>query len=351
MLRVETHQERISADVTNLGGKQKLILRLPWLKKHNPEINWNQRTIEFSRCKDCATYDHQTRSTTIAYMQEQEQIFIKKETQTAKTPTRSTWGAAGFDLYVDETTSIPSHGRALVSTGIAIALPEGTYGRIAPRSGLAVKYSIDTGAGVIDEDYRGIVKILLVNHSDTALAIKPRERVAQLIVERISLAPMVEVEVLSETKRNESGFGSTGIHRVTIETIEDPEAPVLNPVNPQLGKIITDTRVHEQPWLDTSNEETIATVRRSLREINGEERQRKQQQYLNHTLYWMLVDDGDIINTEDSHVRVNTNDAGTDGDPMEMMKQYVPEEYWEYADVFSKEPSMNYLTGRNSITQ
>jgi dUTP pyrophosphatase len=241
ILRIGTHQERISADVTNLGGKQKLILGLPWLEKHNPEIDWNQRTIGFSRCKDCATHDYQTRSTTIAYMQEQEQVFVKKESQTAKTPTKSTWGAAGFDLYADETTSIPLHGRALVSTGISMALPEGTYGRIAPRSGLAVKYSIDTGAGVIDEDYRGIVKILLVNHSDTALAVKPGERVAQLIVERISLAPIVEVQTLSETKRGGSGFGSTGINRVTIEMVEDCEAPTLNPVNPRLGKLIVDT--------------------------------------------------------------------------------------------------------------
>jgi dUTP pyrophosphatase len=270
-------------------------------------------------------------------MQEQEQVFVKKESLTAKTPTKSTWGAAGFDLYADEATSIPAHGRSLVSTGIAIALPKGTYGRIAPRSGLAVKYSIDTGAGVIDEDYRGEIKILLVNHSDTALAVKPGERIAQLIIERISLAPMIEVETLTETKRGESGFGSTGINRVTIETIQDPDAPTLNPVNPRLGKIITDTRIYEPTWLDPENDDTIATVRKSLREINEEERLVKQQQYLNHTLYWMLVNDSDIINTGDSHVRVSSKDAGTDGEPMEMMKQYVPEEYWEYADVFSKE--------------
>jgi deoxyuridine 5'-triphosphate nucleotidohydrolase len=197
-------------------------------------------------------------------MQEQEQVFVKKESSTAKTPTRSTWEAAGFDLYADEMTSIPAHGRSLVSTGIAIALPEGTYGRIAPRSGLAVKYSIDTGAGVINEDYRGIVKILLVNHSDMALAVKPGEQIAQLIIEQISLAPIVEVETLSETKRGESGFRSTGINQVSIKTIEDPEAPMLNPANTRLGKIITDTQVHEPIWLNTENEDTIATVRKSL---------------------------------------------------------------------------------------
>jgi hypothetical protein len=148
---------------------------------------------------------------------------------------------------------------------------------------------------------------------------------------------MVEVDALSETKRGESGFGSTSIRKVTIKTIEDLDAPTLNPTNPRLGKIITDTRIYEQPWLDANNESTVATVRNSLWKINEEERLHKQQQYLNHTLYWMLVDDGNIANTGDSHVRVNTNDASTDGDPMEMMKQYVPEEYWEYSDVFSKE--------------
>jgi deoxyuridine 5'-triphosphate nucleotidohydrolase len=121
---------------------------------------------------------------------------IKIENRVHVRPSRNS-----FDLYADETTSIPPHGRALVSTGISMALPEGTYGRIAPRSGLAVKYSVDTGAGVINEDYRGIVKILLVNHSDTVLAVKLGERVAQLIVERISLAPIVDVKSCQPTLR------------------------------------------------------------------------------------------------------------------------------------------------------
>jgi hypothetical protein len=152
---------------------------------------------------------------------------------------------------------------------------------------------------------------------------------AQLIVEQILLALLIEVE---------AGFRSTGINRVTIETVKDPEVPILNPTNPCLRKIITDTCVYEPTWLDTNNENPITIVRRSLREINEEEQMVAQQQYLNHTLYWMLMDDGDIANTKgDSHVRVSTKDASTDREPMEMMKQYVPEEHWEYANVFSKE--------------
>jgi len=88
-----------------------------------------------------------------------------------------------------QNTAIPAHGRALVDTDISIAVPAGTYGRIAPRSGLAVKNFIDVGAGVIDADYRGQLKILLFNHADADFEVKEGDRVAQLILERVSFAP------------------------------------------------------------------------------------------------------------------------------------------------------------------
>src|SRR5271156_4072350 len=84
----------------------------------------------------------------------------------AKVPTRGSAFAAGYDLYSTSETVIKAHDRAVVSTDIAIAVPEGTYGRIAPRSGLAVKHGIQTGAGVIDADYRGEIRVLLFNHSN-----------------------------------------------------------------------------------------------------------------------------------------------------------------------------------------
>lgn len=80
---------------------------------------------------------------------------------------------------------MPARGKVLVDTDISVALPVNTYGRVAPRSGLAAKHSIDTGAGVIDADYRGPLKVLLFNFSDTDFQVAVGERVAQLIVERV----------------------------------------------------------------------------------------------------------------------------------------------------------------------
>ena len=103
--------------------------------------------------------------------------------------------------------------RHAVPTGIYVCVPEGHYGRVAPRSGLAYKYGIDTLAGVIDSDYRGEVKVILLNTSQTALTIINHERIAQLILEKISILEPVEVMLPSElgaTERGEGGFGSTG---------------------------------------------------------------------------------------------------------------------------------------------
>ena len=92
------------------------------------------------------------------------------------------------------------------------------YGRIAPRSGLAVKHFLDVGAGVIDADYRGEVKVLLFNLSDADFEVKAEDRIAQIIIEKYTLTELVEVEELSETVRGEGGFGSTGVSKTDTET-------------------------------------------------------------------------------------------------------------------------------------
>lgn len=84
----------------------------------------------------------------------------------AKLPTRGSASAAGYDLYASENVTLPRGGRKVIATGISLAIPEGHYGRVAPRSGLASKHGIDTGAGVIDEDYRGLLGVLLFNFGD-----------------------------------------------------------------------------------------------------------------------------------------------------------------------------------------
>ncbi|KAL2813626.1 dUTP diphosphatase [Aspergillus cavernicola] len=137
-------------------------------------------------------------------------LFVKKLTPSARAPTRGSAFAAGYDLYSAKEIVIPAKGKALVDTGLAIAVPEGTYGRVAPRSGLASKHFIDTGAGVIDADYRGEVKVLLFNFSDVDFTIKEGDRVAQLVLERIYTPEVLVVEELAESVRGAGGFGSTG---------------------------------------------------------------------------------------------------------------------------------------------
>ena len=106
---------------------------------------------------------------------------------------------------------IPARGKELVKTDLSIAIPKDTYARIAPRSGLAWKHFIDTGAGVVDYDYRGNVGVILFNHADKDFEVKKGDRVAQMILERITTPEVVEVEDLEATERGAGGFGSTGV--------------------------------------------------------------------------------------------------------------------------------------------
>lgn len=128
----------------------------------------------------------------------------------AKLPTRGSMHSAGLDLYAVEGMNIPAHARASVHTGLAVSIPQGFYGRVAPRSGLAVKHGLDVLAGVIDSDYRGEIICALINHGDEAIRIDAGMRVAQLIIEAIATPEPVWSEDLSETERGRGGFGSTG---------------------------------------------------------------------------------------------------------------------------------------------
>ena len=143
----------------------------------------------------------------------EEVLQVKRLTENAILPVRGSPLAAGFDLHSAYDVVIPARGKGIAKTDIAMAIPTTCYGRIAPRSGLAWKKHIDVGAGVIDADYRGNVGVVLFNHGEEDLEIKRGDRIAQLVLERVSLAPLVEVAELSDTVRGEGGFGSTGIKR------------------------------------------------------------------------------------------------------------------------------------------
>lgn len=128
----------------------------------------------------------------------------------AKLPTRGSPQAAGLDLYSIEALSIPPGGRVSAVTGLSVAIPVGFYGRIAPRSGLAVRFGLDVLAGVVDADYRGELRCVLVNHGEETVELEAGSRVAQLLVEVIAMPEAVWSDDLGATERGEAGFGSTG---------------------------------------------------------------------------------------------------------------------------------------------
>lgn len=118
--------------------------------------------------------------------------------------------AAGADLHASEALTIPPGERAAVPTAIHVELPPGHVGLVWPRSGLALRHGIDTLAGVIDSDYRGEVRVVLVNHGREPFHIEPGDRVAQLLVQRVERAVFVADDGLTATARGAGGFGSTG---------------------------------------------------------------------------------------------------------------------------------------------
>ena len=144
-----------------------------------------------------------------------------------KEPFKANPSDAGYDLFSVQYETLEPFQRKLISTGINIEIPEGFYGRIAPRSGLACKKGIDVMAGVIDSGYRGEIKVLLINFnfegynlkpnafeamfgSANKLDVRPGDRIAQLIIEKCHEAAWKPTSSLEESRRGERGFGSSG---------------------------------------------------------------------------------------------------------------------------------------------
>ena len=122
------------------------------------------------------------------------ELLVKRLSSNATLPTRGSEEAAGYDLYSAEDFVMSPRSKALINTDLQIAVPYGCYGRIAPRSGFAWKQHTDIGAGVVDSDYRGNVRILVFNLSDNNVTITQGDRIAQLVLEKICFADVVEVD-------------------------------------------------------------------------------------------------------------------------------------------------------------
>jgi dUTP pyrophosphatase len=146
----------------------------------------------------------------------QKMFLVQKLSPNAKLPTKATTGSAGYDLYAAEDVTIGNGQNALVKTDIAIKMPKGYYGRVASRSSLAWRSSLEVGAGVIDEDYRGPVNVLLFYRGvigNSLYRVNKGDRIAQLILTKYCEDEiLLEVSSLDETDRGTGGFGSTGFN-------------------------------------------------------------------------------------------------------------------------------------------
>ena len=129
-------------------------------------------------------------------------------------PSYQTPGSAGLDLHaaLQQPLTLAPGARELLPTGLALAIPRGFEGQVRPRSGLALKYglSLVNAPGTIDSDYRGEVKVIVINHGTEAVTIRPLDRIAQLVIARFERAELQQVEVLDQTERGAGGYGSTG---------------------------------------------------------------------------------------------------------------------------------------------
>jgi dUTP pyrophosphatase len=140
------------------------------------------------------------------------QVSFTRLDKELPTPRRSHPGDAGADLFAREAVVLQPGERALVPTGIAVAVPDGFAGFVVPRSGLAITDGIGVvnGPGLIDAGYRGEVKVVLINHGSKAVQIDRSDRIAQLVVVPVASWEFVETETLPATSRGGGGFGSTG---------------------------------------------------------------------------------------------------------------------------------------------
>ena len=151
---------------------------------------------------------------------ETENIKVLLHDPRARLPTKATTGSAAYDLFPLEEHTIPAHTRVLIPTGLKMEIPTSYYGQISSRSSLSSKHLLDVTAGVIDSDYRGIIKVLLHNHSDQPYSLSPKQSMAQILFLPLAQPPVVETSEISNMERGPQGFGSTNPTTFATEVVE-----------------------------------------------------------------------------------------------------------------------------------
>jgi len=230
-----SYRELATLQVAKLPNHE-VILGMPWLKQHSPRIACGQGKITFERerCttwylkkapmvdatpEDLAREENLQVEFGAIQSNKNQRIQVRLLDHQAKIPTRGSAKAAGHDLYANKERTIQALGKGLVTTGISITPPEGTYGRMALRSGMAVKHQIAVNARGIDSDYTGEIKVVLANMSDQDYQIQKGDRIAQLIAEKIVKRDWYQVPKLGDTNRGPKGLGSPGSSKAQISEI------------------------------------------------------------------------------------------------------------------------------------
>ena len=184
----------------------------------------------------------------------------------AKLPVRGTSGSAGYDLAAAQTAVVPAHGKCLVKTGLSLAMPPDCYGRVAPRSGLALKRFIDVGAGVIDSDYRGELGVILFNFGNEDLTVNMGDRIAQLIFEKIKTPEIKETDSLDGTRRGEGSYGSTGMNEGSSEDKSETKVRTTQSEQNQIQSVIK----------NSSNQDSRKINKKSMNEPSPHAKKRSQ---------------------------------------------------------------------------
>jgi dUTP pyrophosphatase len=194
------HKETITLNVTPVG-RHDIILGLPWCEHHGIQFDWNNKDIlAWSLACEGRCFP-----TPISVLQ------VKLLCQNAIMPQRGTPGSVGYDLHTTEALTIHPSQRTPISMGLIISLPEGTCGRITPHSSLAIKHSINVATRVIDPDFQGEVKVVLVNNGSTPFHVGRGEHIAQLVLESAQVHDIQQVTTLDDMERGMDRFGSTGM--------------------------------------------------------------------------------------------------------------------------------------------
>jgi len=216
-------------------------------------------------------------------------IQVMKMASKATLPTRGSRFSAGHDLYALEDILIPAQGQKLVGTGIAIGIPQGTYARIAPRSGLAYRKSIGIGGGVIDADYTGEVKLIMMNHGKKSYQVQEGDRIAQMIIEKIDTSDMMEVDNLQITDRGNKGFGSTDLSPKRTVAVKQVQ-PIMCQLHADSteNRLFSESDIGRNPWLQ--NEEVMvssAMISKALLQEYGLELLEEVREASNRDLEWL----------------------------------------------------------------